>query len=169
MRKNSLYKHMSLPFHLGFPGQLCPGTRGFAMSHVLSMRDVLERSRGETLPRRGTAKVISPSPLLSFRRKEPPGPCHVPREPPEIEQGGQGGHLQGEIGFQYIIWKCYQRALRGTNTLWLCPKKAQPHLCFRVLGITKISRRLGGNQLAFSFLWIHCLWQPQQTALYLTV
>lgn len=141
MRKSSL---KSFPFHLGFPGQ--PQPRDAAISHEHQWCAwTLQRGR---LPRRRTAKVISPSPLFSFRRKEPPAPRHVPRE---FEKGGQGVYLQIDIGFQYIAWKCYQGALRGTNTLWLCPRKAQPHLCYRVLGITKVSRRLGGNQLPFSF------------------
>lgn len=166
MKKNSLNKHMSFPFHLGFPGQPWPSPRDAAMSCVLSTRGVLECPRGETLSRRRTAKVISPSPLLSFWRKELPGACHIPREPPEPEKGGQRVYLQVEIGAQYIAWKCYQGALRGTKNLWLCPKKAQAHLCYTVLGITKVSR-WGGNQVPFPST--HLFENPMFTALHLTV
>lgn len=70
MRKNSPKKHTSsFPFRLGFPGQPWPSTRDAAMNHVLSRSDALERSRGERLHRRRTAKVISPSPLLSLEGK----------------------------------------------------------------------------------------------------
>lgn len=36
-----------------------------------------------------------------IRRKEPPGPSHVPREPPELEQGGQVTYGE-RFGFQDI-------------------------------------------------------------------
>lgn len=101
MRKISLNKHMALPFHVGFPGQPWPGTRDAAMSHVLNMSDEFECSRGERLPRRRTAKVISSSPLLSFRRKEPLDLVMSPESHLSLNRG-QGDYLQVEIGSQYI-------------------------------------------------------------------
>lgn len=143
---------------------LVPGMLPWAVSWA---QEVCLNAPEGSMHRRRAAKVISPSPLLLFWRKEPPGPCHVPREPPELEKRGQGVYLQVEIVIQYIAWKCYQRTLRGTKNPWLCPKKAQSHLCYTVLGITKVSRRLGGNQLPFPFT--HLFENPLFTALHLTV
>lgn len=129
------------------------------MNHVLSRSDRLEPSRGEGLHRRRTAKVISPSPsaLLSLEGKNHPDLARSPKSHLSLNRAGGGFTCWQRLASSNM--KILIRELSGRQRP--CATKAQPCLCYTVLGITKVSRRLGGNQVPFSLT--HFLENPLLT------
>lgn len=91
--------------------------------------------------------------LLHFSHLEGRSHLDLARSPKSCLSliGGTGRLPGGRDWLPVHCMKMLPGSSHGDKDPVALPQNAQPHLCYTVLGITKVSRRSEGNQLPFSF------------------